>query len=169
MSNLTSKIFLSAFKRFIARRGKPHNAFSDNGINFVGANSELVTLDNFLKDNLVAKQNSSASIGVKWHFIPRRSPNFSGLCEVGVKSIKFRLKRVLPNTLTTSEEFFYSIAISRVYLKFPSINLTKLRPKRPRTFNPRTFSYRTPGPYVSDLSIDRLTRFELLQKFVWDT
>lgn len=38
VSDLTSEVFLGAFKRFISRRGKPNYMYSDNGFTFVGAN-----------------------------------------------------------------------------------------------------------------------------------
>jgi hypothetical protein len=41
VSNLTSEAFIAALKRFIARRGLMDHLYSDNGTNFVGANSEL--------------------------------------------------------------------------------------------------------------------------------
>ncbi|XP_036148371.1 uncharacterized protein LOC105833274 [Monomorium pharaonis] len=37
VSELTTEAFLGAFKRFVARRGKPADVFSDNGTNFIGA------------------------------------------------------------------------------------------------------------------------------------
>ncbi|XP_018399183.1 PREDICTED: uncharacterized protein LOC108776926 [Cyphomyrmex costatus] len=38
--DLSTKAFLNVFKRFIARRGCPLEVFSDNGLNFVGAQRE---------------------------------------------------------------------------------------------------------------------------------
>ena len=39
--SLDSNSFLTALHRFMARRGKPQKIFSDNGSNFVAAESEL--------------------------------------------------------------------------------------------------------------------------------
>ncbi|GFX00888.1 integrase catalytic domain-containing protein [Trichonephila clavipes] len=41
VSDLTTEAFLTALKRFVARRGWPIEIHSDNGRNFVGANNEL--------------------------------------------------------------------------------------------------------------------------------
>lgn len=36
-----STVFLNALKRFMARRGKVQNIYSDNTTNFIGVNNEL--------------------------------------------------------------------------------------------------------------------------------
>lgn len=43
ISDLTTDCFLATLRRFIGRRGKPANIFSDNGKSFIGANAELET------------------------------------------------------------------------------------------------------------------------------
>lgn len=43
MSNLTFEAFIVALKHFIARRGLIDDLYSDNDINFIGANRELKT------------------------------------------------------------------------------------------------------------------------------
>ncbi|GFU84103.1 integrase catalytic domain-containing protein [Trichonephila clavipes] len=44
VSDLTSQAFIAALKRFMARRGKCANLFSDNGKNFVGTSKEIKKL-----------------------------------------------------------------------------------------------------------------------------
>ncbi|XP_066585538.1 uncharacterized protein [Prorops nasuta] len=41
VSDLSTEGFIAALRRFIARRGIPEHLYSDNGTNFVGANSQL--------------------------------------------------------------------------------------------------------------------------------
>lgn len=41
VSDLTIAAFLAAFKRFVARRGLCHTLYSDNAMNFRGADAEL--------------------------------------------------------------------------------------------------------------------------------
>lgn len=48
VTNLSTQAFIAALNRFVARRGKPANIFSDNGTNFVGAYNEF---SKFLKSN----------------------------------------------------------------------------------------------------------------------
>jgi len=38
--DLLTDHFIMALNRFIARRGRPQNIYSDNGTNLVGANNE---------------------------------------------------------------------------------------------------------------------------------
>lgn len=44
VEDLSSESFIFALKRFISRRGKVKNLYSDNGRNCVGANREFQTL-----------------------------------------------------------------------------------------------------------------------------
>lgn len=105
VSDMTTEGFLSAFKRFVARRGHCSEVFSDNGTNFVGASKELKRL--FQADTSSVMDEIAECLayrGTKWSFIPPHSPNFGGLWEAGVKSTKFHLRRVLDGTTLTYEE-----------------------------------------------------------------
>ena len=106
VSDLTSESFIATLRRFIARRGYPSLIWSDNGTNFVGADRELNELCQFL-----SQQNIEGTISdfctarkVEWRFIPERSPNFGGLWEASVKSMKTHLKRIMRSVRFTYEE-----------------------------------------------------------------
>lgn len=105
VSDLTTQGFLSAYKRFVARRGHCSNLYSDNGCNFVGAARELKVLLHDERSNLRAEISDwLATNGTQWHFIPPHAPNFGGLWEAGVKSTKYHLTRVIGNSTLTFEE-----------------------------------------------------------------
>ncbi|XP_047527823.1 uncharacterized protein LOC125064684 [Vanessa atalanta] len=105
VSELSTLGFIAAFKRFVARRGRCAELYSDNGSNFVGAARELLCL--FSEEKTKFKPELAqylATNGTQWNFIPPRAPNFGGLWEAGMKSTKFHLKRVVGNSTLTYEE-----------------------------------------------------------------
>jgi hypothetical protein len=104
VTDLTTQEFLGA----LSRRGHPHNLYSDNGTNFVGANNELKELRNFLKKQETQNKiyTELTNIGINWHFIPAKSPHMGGLWEANIKSIKSHLKKVLGNSLLTQNELY---------------------------------------------------------------
>ncbi|XP_043502762.1 uncharacterized protein LOC122524512 [Polistes fuscatus] len=48
VSDLTDEAFIAALKRFISRRGKPNDIYSDNGRNFLGARNKFEALKKFI-------------------------------------------------------------------------------------------------------------------------
>ncbi|XP_035229455.1 uncharacterized protein LOC118201458 [Stegodyphus dumicola] len=108
VNGLTSAAFIAALKRFIARRGKPSDIFSDNGRNFVGVHRELrAILKSLFRDKSEEEiEGYLANEGINWPFNPSSTPHFGGLWEASVKSLKYHLKRVVGKTILTYEEFF---------------------------------------------------------------
>lgn len=97
VEDMTSAAFLAALRRFISRRGRPTDMWSDNGTNFVGAEREL---SQYFQNAAIQFANE----GITWHFNPPSAPHFGGLWESGVKSAKYHLVRVLKEgSLTYSE------------------------------------------------------------------
>ena len=89
---------VAALRRFIARRGIPSQIVSDNATNFVGARRDLNGLEK------VVRSGAQSYNSIEWLFIPPRSPNFGGLWEAAVKSMKHHLRRVMGNSILTYEE-----------------------------------------------------------------
>lgn len=105
VSDLTSTAFLAAFRRFTSRRGACTDMYSDCGTNFVGASKELQVLYHKNKKSLPEDLHQALSLNcTNWHFIPPASPNFGGLWEAGVKSVKFHLKRIINDRILNFEE-----------------------------------------------------------------
>lgn len=96
VTDLTTDAFIAAFKRFMARRGKVKNIYSDNAKTLVGADKELKLLYNFLKCEQAQStlMNAAHIEDILWHFIPLQVPHFGGVWKAGIKSVKYHLKRI---------------------------------------------------------------------------
>lgn len=134
--------FLSAFDRFCGRRGVPGKVYSDNGSNFVGANSELRQLTADLRTDEGKQKISQWSVtkDIEWHFQPARAPNFGGLWEAGVKCMKRLMGKILKSPNLSLDELV-TIAVScegilnsRPYLPLYSTTEDGLLPLTPGHF-----------------------------------
>ncbi|UYV79990.1 hypothetical protein LAZ67_18001335 [Cordylochernes scorpioides] len=115
-SDLTAETFLAALKRFISRRGRPTDIYSDNATNFKAIES------------------------INWHFIPPSAPNFGGLWEAGIKSVKTILSKTMKSRLLNYEELLTLLAQIEACLN-----------SRPLTFvsnDPNDLTALTPGHFL---------------------
>lgn len=171
VSELTTDAFLAAFKRFISRRGRPVNVYSDNGTNYTGANNELKRMYDFLSKNSNEISNKLVDEMITWHFIPAKSPSFGGIWEAGIKSAKSHIKRVIGNHSLTFEEF------TTVLTQIESV--LNSRPLCPMTSDPEDFAALTPShfligrqltalpePSLTNIPENRLKKWQLLQSMV---
>ncbi|XP_077262511.1 uncharacterized protein LOC143897575 [Temnothorax americanus] len=114
--------------------------YSDNGINFVGANRELKELAQFLASETNSIEKGINEIGINWHFIPAHSPHFGGLWEAGVKSTKYHLRRVAGNAILTFEELYTLLAQVEALLNS--------RPLTPMSSDPNDLIPLTPAYFL---------------------
>nr|XP_041630444.1 uncharacterized protein LOC121501913 [Drosophila kikkawai]XP_041630467.1 uncharacterized protein LOC121501916 [Drosophila kikkawai] len=171
VSDLTAKAFIAAFQRFIARRTKPTDLYSDNGTTFHGGKQ---TLDDMRR--LVIEQSKDeelagffANEGISWHFIPPSAPHFGGMWEAGVRSIKLHMRRILGSKALTFEE------LATVLTQIEAIlNSRPLCPNGDNSLDPLTPAhFLTGAPYTAlsepcrlDMQINRLERWNQLQAMV---
>ena len=96
VADLSMEAFLASLRHFTALYGLPHDIYSDNGTNFVGASAELQRLQEVLEANESKEQIShwAASKGVSWHFSPGRAPHFGSLWEAAVCAMKMTIRKV---------------------------------------------------------------------------
>ncbi|XP_055714734.1 uncharacterized protein LOC129808851 [Phlebotomus papatasi] len=141
VSDLSTETFIAALKRFIGRRGKPANIYSDNGTNLVGAKN---TLDSELRNATETASKSAAKYatdeGIQWHMIPPAAPHFGGLWEVAVKSTKKHLKALMSDISLTFEEF--TTVLTRVEAVLNS------RPIAPLSNDPNDLATLSPGHFL---------------------
>lgn len=165
VGDLSTAAFIGAFKRFCSRSGKCSHIYSDQGQNSVGkawkeANSQFT--------NEVAEL--LANDGTQWHFIPAYSPNFGGLWEAGVKSMKFHLKRELNTNLTFEELTTVLCEIEACLNSRPLCQMDddNTQPLTPGHFLITEAPIIVPDHNLKDVKISNLTRWQYTRKLVND-
>ncbi|XP_037296045.1 uncharacterized protein LOC119188381 isoform X4 [Manduca sexta] len=172
VSDLSTDAYLLALKRFISRRGKPSDIYSDNGRNFVGLMTEFTKFISTCSADIVEYATTQ---NINFKFIPPYSPHFGGLWEAGVKSCKHHLLRSLGNSHLTFEEL--TTLLSQIEAILNS------RPLSPMSSDPSDFEPLSPGhfligrpvtaPAVADyidtptLNLNRYQRIEKTRQHFW--
>ncbi|XP_058827569.1 uncharacterized protein LOC131687494 [Topomyia yanbarensis] len=173
VADLTTPGFLAALKRFVGRRGKPTIIMCDNGSNFVGAKREL----DELRQTFLSQQSQQSIIseaadsGMEFRFIPAKTPNFGGLWEAAVKSMKQHLRRTIGLMILTPDE------LQTVFVQIESC--LNSRPLTPLSNDPSDFEALTPGhfliqrpltavpePALKEVPATRLSRWQQAQEFL---
>ncbi|XP_062710660.1 uncharacterized protein LOC134288796 [Aedes albopictus] len=172
VADLTTEAFMAALRRFVSRRGKPEVIFCDSATNFVGARREISELHRLFRaeqfQNAVVTEAASNSIEFK--FIPAKSPNFGGLWEAAVKSLKGHMRSVIGNTVLRPDELLTVVTQIEACLNS--------RPITPISNDHRDLEALTPGhflvqrpltaipePSLEDIPDNRLSRWCLVQRY----
>ena len=100
-ASMDTDCFIMALRRFIARRGKPHTIYSDNGTNLVGGERELREAVNQWNQDQITDALSQRNI--KWVFLPPAAPHMGGSWERLVASVKRALRVVLGNQCVSED------------------------------------------------------------------
>lgn len=169
VSDLTTEAFMAALKRFFARRGTSAHIYSDNGTNFVGANKKLDADFKAAVKNNVSVIPILAAQKIQWHFIPPAAPQFGGIWEAGVKSMKYHLKRIIGETKLTFEEMSTLLAqIEAVLNSRPLLDVSNENIDAVDVLTPGHFLIGRPvidcPEHVEESRISSLNRWKLIQK-----
>ena len=103
--SLTTDSFILALMRFVSRRGKPKEIFSDNGTNFVGTESELKSCLQELSQEAI--NGKMLFHGIQWHFQPPAASHRGGVWERMIRSIR-KILTVLINDQVVNDETLLS-------------------------------------------------------------
>ena len=169
VSDLTTATFISAYRRFVGRRGVCRRLYSDNATNFHGADNELQAMFQRASDFYQNVASVLANDGTDWVFIPPSAPHYGGLWEAGVKSVKHHLKRVVgEHTLTFEELSTVLVEIEACLNSRPlgalSSDVDDLNALTPFHFLNGAASALLPDADLPDVPENRLDRFQLLQR-----
>ena len=162
---------MAALRRFVARCGQPQRIHSDCGTIFIGPKHQLKSF----AQALVSKSISSdiidycASMGTEWSLIPERAPNFGGLWESTVMSVKKHF------SATTNGKSFAFEEMSTLLAQIEAV--LNSRPFMPISFDDTDLSVLNPGHFLIGQPItslpDRdysnmriLRRWNLVQKTI---
>lgn len=149
-SDLSTASFLSVLRRFIGYRGVPAEIHSDNATNFSGARNELKALYDLLNNSIsrTTISNEMSQQGIQWKFIPPRAPNFGGLWEAAVRSVKTALKKEIGLQQLTYDNFLTLIVQITATLNS--------RPLSPLSDDPTEFEALTPAHFLIGSSMKAL-------------
>ncbi|XP_058789071.1 uncharacterized protein LOC131663035 [Phymastichus coffea] len=176
VDDLTTASFLGALTRFIGRRGRPNEIWSDNGTNFRGASLELRRLLQEAEIDWGLVEGTLAQVGVSWRFIPPAAPHFGRLWEAGVKSMKAHLHRIAAPKKLTYEEFttlLISIeaTLNSRLLAPPTGDLDDLDALTPSHFLFGTSATSIPQPLPATTNLESTQHWELVRAMrglFWD-
>ncbi|XP_029162599.1 uncharacterized protein LOC114943090 [Nylanderia fulva] len=167
-SDYSADAFIAALRRLISRRGVCASLYSDCGTNFVGADRQLGALFSAASADGHRIAAFAAQEKIRWHFNPPTAPNFGGLWEAAVKSMKHHLRRIICNATLTYEEL--ATLLSQIEACLNS------RPLQPLSDDPEDVAALTPGHFLIDSALSavpepslkrepsRLSRWQLLQQ-----
>ncbi|XP_058817179.1 uncharacterized protein LOC131680486 [Topomyia yanbarensis] len=175
VSDLSTDRFLQAQRRFVARRGKCTDIFSDNGINFVGARNKLREFLMLLKDKTHREAVSTAcsTEGIQWHFSPPSAPHFGGLWEAAVRSAKKHLLKAIGENPVSPEDFTTLLVqvegcLNSRPLTSMSEDPNDLEPLTPSHFLVGASLQAFPEPNLENVQLNRLNKWQLMQRKLQD-
>lgn len=174
VSDASTKAFIAALRRMIARRRKISRIVSDNGTNFIGANNYLNSIISDLVENA---RDIELQCKIRWRFTTPGAPHQGGVYEAAVKAIKHHLVRVIGDTTLTYEEYDTVLCQAEAYVNS--------RPLCALTDDPASLNALTPGHFLIGEALvrlpdeedyrekpeNRLDRWEKLQRIMqlfWD-
>jgi len=170
VSSMATETFIAAFRRFISRRGRPRDMYSDCGTNFVGARRVIGELQKqFGQAEQKRLADEFTQDGIQWHFNPPGAPHFGGLWEAGVKSVKHHLFRVIGNAALTFEEMTTLLTQIEGILNSRPLTVVSSNPDDLQALTPSHFLIggpivALPEPNLLDINIGRLDRWQAIQQ-----
>lgn len=172
--DLSTACFLSAFKRFLSRRGPISRIYSDNGTNFIGARRIITEHQQFLRSKHFKTEfgHTLSENRIDWSLNVPAASHFGGNWEANIKSLKTHLYRVIGEQVLSFEEMSTVLTqIEAVMNTRPLCRTLSSDPCEPLALTPAHFLNYTPLKYlpareVKENRLSLLSRHDLLDKLV---
>ncbi|XP_008486361.1 uncharacterized protein LOC103523064 [Diaphorina citri] len=173
-SDLSTATFLSALKRFVARRGTVKNIYSDQGTNFIGAANALNELYDLLSSQIFVDAYTRELLEhrIQFHFNPPAAPHFGGIWEANVRAVKTHLYRTIGAQILTYEELnTVFVGIECILNSRPLCQLSS-EPGDPLVLTPAHFLMQSPTNHLpvvdQDVSVRLGDRYKFIQQLLSD-
>ncbi|XP_063386428.1 uncharacterized protein LOC134672453 [Cydia fagiglandana] len=156
--SLSTDAAIMCLRRFISRRGTPHEIWSDNGTAFVGANRELRALYGDSVEDFAANES------INWRFIPPAAPFMGGAWERLVRSVKEALKVTLREQAPSDEVLSTLLAEAEALVNTRPLTHVSLDPEADEALTPAHFILTSPSGHPIPAT---LTEADLLSPSKW--
>ncbi|XP_076278391.1 uncharacterized protein LOC143208143 [Lasioglossum baleicum] len=169
VSDGSTETFLAALRRFVSRRGRCLELYSDCGRNFIGANHEQRTLLRQSVQQGGGPFAAASTEGISWKFNPPSAPHFGGIWEAAVKSVKHHIRRVIGEQRLSFEELATLLTGIEACLNSRPLQPLSDDPEDPAALTPGHFLIgepllAIPEPNLDELPVSRLSRWQLVQQ-----
>ena len=166
---LSTKVFLNAFTRLVAFRGRPEEVTSDNRTNFLGADRELVELVLAMHQEQIA--DNAASDLIRWNWNPPLGSHFDGAFESLVKVAKKTLKAAVGHAGLIDDELQTAIMEVEVLMNSRTLTYEGADPRDEPVLTPYHFLVGRLGgqlaPQVTDdIALNLRNRWKLIQNLL---
>ncbi|XP_062703537.1 uncharacterized protein LOC134285991 [Aedes albopictus] len=152
--SLTTQACLMALRRFVCRRGKPVEFYSDNGTNFQGASKEIVRKIEGDCDEAFTDARTG------WNFIPPSAPHMGGVWERLVRSVKAALTVLQDGRRLTDEVLLTTLAEAEDLVNSRPLTYAGLSPEASEALTPNHF---VKGPEVAVERVPKTDEGEALR------
>ncbi|XP_018303518.1 uncharacterized protein [Mycetomoellerius zeteki] len=156
VTSLSTELFLEAFRRFVARRGRPCTVYTDNGTNFTRASRNLQEI-NWTKVEEYGSVEKIQSI-----FNPPSAAWWGGWWERLVRSVKEILRKVLRQAFLNYEELTTILCDCEAIINSRPITYIAEEPHQLIPLSPALFLQDTRNSGIPDL--DAIASAEKLNK-----
>uniref|UniRef100_A0A0A9W2L7 Pro-Pol polyprotein n=1 Tax=Lygus hesperus TaxID=30085 RepID=A0A0A9W2L7_LYGHE len=133
VSSLSTEAFMMAFRRFVARRGRPSIIYSDNGTNFRGMANALKTID------WEQVSEFSKADQIEWRFNPPTAAWWGGFWERMIQTLKVLLRKILGRSSLNFEELYTIICDCESLINSRPITYVSEDPTDPLPISPQMF------------------------------